>query len=931
MKKYCSLLLIAFAGLFSKAVYAQCALSGSYTINSAVPTGGTNYQTFTAAINALSSCGVSGPVVFNVATGSGPYAEQLLIPAITNASAINTITFNGNGCTISRSTTSAHRGLIKLNGADYITINDFVINPTGTYRYGVQFYNNADNNIINGCKIELDINTSSSNQAGIVMSGSATSATGTGTTACDSNVISNNIIDGGYYGITMTSSGTTVASTIYNNMITGNTIKNTYYYGMYLQGNNGAVIDSNEIIRPDRTTFTTGYGLYFTTYNTNLRVNANRIHDVFAASTTSTSAYYCIYSSGDATAGNENLFTNNLIYNIQGNGTHYGIRNVGADYNQYYYNTISFDYAAASSGTTYGFYQSTSATGIIFKNNIVNITRGGGSTKYCFYKGTAASPVTGDFNDYYINAAGANIGYASGARATLSAWQSASGFDANSVNIDPVFANAAAGDYKPTSVALNNLADPVTGIETDIIDEERHPVNPDMGAYEFLNCRMPKNLAVSSVTSNNAELQWAPVSGTAGYEYVVDQSSTPPTTAGTFTNTNSHTAINLANATTFYFHLRNICSGGIYSDWVTVEFATTFNPCPYPASIVVTPTSLSSVDYSWFPVVNSAGYEYVIDQDPSNPLSGTATSTISGSSSGLLAEQTYYLHVRSKCAANIWSDWTVQQFVMPTCDEPNNIIVSNISANSVDILWSLMPGAANYEYQVDQSLAPPAGGTGLSVTTGISASINGLLANTKYYIHLRSRCFSYDSSAWAIDSFVTHNGCGAPALTVNNANTSSPDAYWTPVPTAIAYEWAMSSSASNPPFGTEVLGTSVALSLPNDGKDYYLHVRTKCNSMFEFSNWSTAVLRNATTGVETITSEHILIYPNPAHDNITIELGEKQYPGVVTVYDVAGQKMKQESVGTAHTVINVSSLPVGVYLLKYEYDNQHFIKRIIKD
>ncbi|MBU3677061.1 MAG: hypothetical protein FGM54_07785, partial [Chitinophagaceae bacterium] len=72
---------------------------GTYTINSAVPTGGTNFQTFAAAVSAI-SCGIAGPVVFNVATASGPYNEQITIPAIGGASAVNTITFNGNNETL---------------------------------------------------------------------------------------------------------------------------------------------------------------------------------------------------------------------------------------------------------------------------------------------------------------------------------------------------------------------------------------------------------------------------------------------------------------------------------------------------------------------------------------------------------------------------------------------------------------------------------------------------------------------------------------------------------------------------------------------------------------------------------------------------------------------------------------------------------------
>src|SRR5687767_2119829 len=91
---YATIFLLIFPGVnFSQP--CTLTLSGSYTINSAQPTSGANFQNFTAAINTLTSCGVSGPVIFNVDPASGPYNEQITIPQIAGASATNTITFSG--------------------------------------------------------------------------------------------------------------------------------------------------------------------------------------------------------------------------------------------------------------------------------------------------------------------------------------------------------------------------------------------------------------------------------------------------------------------------------------------------------------------------------------------------------------------------------------------------------------------------------------------------------------------------------------------------------------------------------------------------------------------------------------------------------------------------------------------------------------------
>ncbi|WP_159038663.1 hypothetical protein, partial [Brumimicrobium mesophilum] len=93
--------------------------AGTYTVGA-----GGDYATFSAATAAM-SCGIAGPVVFNALAGSGPFNEQIIIPEIINSSAINTVTYNGNGETLTSTTTTGARSLFLLDGADYIVIEDF--------------------------------------------------------------------------------------------------------------------------------------------------------------------------------------------------------------------------------------------------------------------------------------------------------------------------------------------------------------------------------------------------------------------------------------------------------------------------------------------------------------------------------------------------------------------------------------------------------------------------------------------------------------------------------------------------------------------------------------------------------------------------------------------------------------------------------------
>jgi trimeric autotransporter adhesin len=173
--------------------------AGTYTINAAQPTGGMNYHSFGDAVNAI-SCGVAGPVVFNVAPNSGTYYEQVIIPAIANTSATNTVTFNGGaGDTLSfrAGVSNTERATLKLNGAHNIIVNNLAIYATNPdTAFGVQLINNADSNQINNCFIFAGTTSISlsGGTAGIVINSSATSAIGTGNSACDFNVISGNAV-----------------------------------------------------------------------------------------------------------------------------------------------------------------------------------------------------------------------------------------------------------------------------------------------------------------------------------------------------------------------------------------------------------------------------------------------------------------------------------------------------------------------------------------------------------------------------------------------------------------------------------------------------------------------------------------------------------------------------------------------------------------
>lgn len=463
--------------------------AGVFTINSAQPTGGTNFKSFNDAYNAI-KCGINGPVVFNVAASSGPYNEQLIINAISGTSVTNTVTFNGNGNSIVyASSNSNQRAVIKLNGASHIIFNNLVIKATGAssgeYGYGLQLMNNADSNTVSHCTIYSDTTQGSFNYAGIVLSASASDAT-VGPADCDYNLFEDNTITGGYFGMTLAGSNT--LPNVYNT-IRRNTFRNFFTYGIYDNNSAFTLIDSNTISRPTRVNAGDFQGIYLTGGQTKLSITRNTLTDPFGGNPGSTNTFYGISSNyADGGANLENVIANNRMYNISGGGNVYGIYNSSSDRAWYYHNTVHLDGAAVDgSYNTYGFYQENAALGIRFNNNIVTISRTGGGAKYALYFAEPASTITSDYNNLYLSApdGSKNTGFSGVVKEGLAAWQQ-TGYDTHSTASDPRYKDVATGNLLPTSGDIDNRGKPLSDVvPADFINKTRSTTTPDVGAYEF--------------------------------------------------------------------------------------------------------------------------------------------------------------------------------------------------------------------------------------------------------------------------------------------------------------------------------------------------------------------------------------------------------------------------------------------------------------
>ncbi|MBF9221561.1 beta strand repeat-containing protein [Hymenobacter ruricola] len=529
----------AATGTFTTASGAT--LSGVYYVGTGTsPQPTRTYATLTAAASAYNTATLAGAVTFVLLDNSYGTAETFPIRfgSVSTASATNTLTIKPNtGVTASISGSVATGAVLMLNGADYVTIDgsnngttsqNLTIENTSATGSGntvlwvaaASATDGATFNTVKNTVIRGNSNTGFP-QFTVFLGGGAGVATPTPPTAAtpaaanSNNVFINNVISKGFYGLFVFGGSTTTLDQ--NNSFTDNKIgqaaagegfgqeavRVVYQQGLTLRNNDIQNLTSS-------TAASNLYGIFLADCKGAV-VSRNVVHGL-SYTGTSTTKVWAINSASATfnTAANAsaNRFDNNLVYGINSTAASatwntVGL-NLGGGYgDQFYYNTVYLTGQLSAAGGTAGSAAfangnpsvTTSATNIDVRNNIFSIIGGTGGTAttplYAHYEqGTNVTGSTLNYNDLYVSVGAtgaARIGRLNNAdAATLAAWQTATGQEANSLSVDPQFVQTTALPYNltPTNVALNNTGTPITGVTVDYTGAARG-TTPDIGAYEF--------------------------------------------------------------------------------------------------------------------------------------------------------------------------------------------------------------------------------------------------------------------------------------------------------------------------------------------------------------------------------------------------------------------------------------------------------------
>ncbi|WP_421751263.1 fibronectin type III domain-containing protein [Croceimicrobium sp.] len=559
----------AWAGPFT--IFSGCTgtLTGSYTVGGTSP----DYATISEAITSLSNCGISAPVTINIAAGT--YNEQLVIPAISGASATNTITIQGAGSTstiISYDGTGSSGTAVEFNGAKHVSLKNVGIENTSssTPAFGIHLWNSADTISIENCDIKVPTNTTSSLVVGILSSGSQTS---TGTTGDNANglLVKDCNVTGGYYGIRLYGSSSTASDNL-NNRIENTVVDSVYYYGIYLYYQGLPEVRGCTV---SNTRNSSSYGIY-AVYTPGIEVHKNWLQNL---------GTYGIYLSNVNTTTQPLARRCNVTNNmVSATGSGDALYLSAADSMNIYYNTL---YADADQAL----WINSSSDDYDVRNNILVSAN---ETPVDL----DATPDATDIMDYNVlySENGSDIMDVSTSSyadlATLQAAALGTNFNTNSVEGDPSFVGSP--DLHVLASTANDVGVVIAGITDDFDGDARSGSTPDIGADEFTpaSCLPPTAIAAANMTDLTAELSWTPggTETTWNIEYGPTGYTQGAGTTVSAVTANPYTLTGLSPNTTYDFYIQSDCGTGtsIYVFGATFTTACAASSTPFSESFDVT-------------------------------------------------------------------------------------------------------------------------------------------------------------------------------------------------------------------------------------------------------------------------------------------------------------------------------------------------------
>ena len=304
------------------------------------------------------------------------------------------------------------------------------------------------------------------------------------------------------------------------------------------------------------------------------------------------------------------------------------------------------------------------------------------------------------------------------------------------------------------------------------------------------DCVAPTALDVADVTTTTASVTWTANNGETTWEYQVVESGATLAETGDATSNNPLSLTGLTAYTAYDVYVRANCGDSV-SGWVMESFTTLFQApsCGetaeycyangdgggfgFEGSYTVDPLELvftSTVDTTGDYLTLTIGGETESDWDWVYVTDGAGNvilEPVSGAMEYDVVSEDGTVNVyisadgSASCASpSSWNgepdtplSFTVSCNPPPSCIDPTDLTVSNITTTTASVSWTANSGESAWEYQVVESgVAPNATG---DATSDNPLALTDLTDNTTYDVYVRANCDADGTSELVTVSFTT--------------------------------------------------------------------------------------------------------------------------------------------------------------------------------
>ncbi len=412
---------------------------------------------------------------------------------------------------------------------------------------------------------------------------------------------------------------------------------------------------------------------------------------------------------------------------------------------------------------------------------------------------------------------------------------------------------------------------------------------------------VPSGLSASGISSSSIALNWNTVTGASSYDIYSCSGMFIANSTG-----NSYTDTGLSPLSNYSYKIKAKNSSGTSDYSICADAKTKMSE---PSSFSITALSTSELQLSWNGVSGSTQYE-IYSCDGSLIASTTGTNyNISGLSGG--ASYSYKIRAISSSST---SNFTACISATTILEKPI-LGITKINANTLRISWNAVNGACNYDlYYCNGQL--------LVNTSKTYYDINIPNGNV-IYVYVRANQCSNPSINSVCSDCVTgfiSSEC-SPTIDISNQVLNFSKMYKssrlvTVQNTTIEANYAVVMESAS----------SIVLHSGFHSKagSYFRANIVDCNT----SNFKSAHLDSINIEIGKVNTG-LLVYPNPSKGIYNVEV-TNDLIGNIFIFNILGKLIGVYGTDDSF-IVDISSSPSGIYIIRYMLNGTYYYKKIIKD